>query len=251
MINYSQKVNFYESLGVLIGSNPDMGMQQKHTEALMQPMLVQLEEIIAKELYKNDITSGKPFYTTILGQVILVITTFSKGFVAAPKEGSRSPSPSRSPNGKSQHGDAAPSSSAPVASTPPHSTPTPVPLAPSRLGFVKALDLVLRIPVVLPTHEDLRDKIFTFLHRMVEVLGPTIFPVLSSALALLLTHSYRIKDIQEFITLTNQVRCVLFFVYLFLFCFVLFLFCFVLFCLFCLLPSLLFVFISTFVSFTV
>jgi exportin-T len=49
------------------------------------------------------------------------------------------------------------------------------------------------------------NQVFTFLHRMVEVLGPTIFPVLPSALALLLSHTYRIKDIQEFITLTNQV----------------------------------------------
>lgn len=137
-----------------------MGMQQKHTEALIHPVLSQFEEILAKELYKTDIASGKPYYTTILSQVITVVTTFSKGFVAAPKEGSRSPSPSRSPNGKPQQDP--PSSSPPATShIPPTPTalPTPAPLAPSRLGFVKAVDLVLRIPVVLPAHEDLRDKV--------------------------------------------------------------------------------------------
>lgn len=213
------KVNFYEALGVLIGSNTDATAQQKHSEAIMQPVLAQIEEILAKELYKNDVASGKPYYTTLLSQSINTITTFSKGFVPAPKVGNRSPSPSRSPsgtpNGKS-HQQAQQSSQDALSTSPPNSSSIPssnsssaapsTPLSPARLLFAKALDLVLRIPVVIPTHEELRDKIFTFLHRMIEVLGQNIFPVLPSTLALLLTHScYRVKDVQDFISLTNQV----------------------------------------------
>lgn len=136
----------------------------------MQPVLAQLEEILAKELYKTDMASGKPYYTTILSQVITVITTFSKGFVAAPKEGSgRSASPSRSPNGKAQHDhvSSSPPTASHISSTTPTATPTATPLAPSRVGFVKALELVLRIPVVLPTHDDLRDKVLPSIYYVI------------------------------------------------------------------------------------
>lgn len=212
-------MNFYEALGVLIGTNTDMVAQQKHTEAMMKPVLGQMEEILSKELYKNDIASGKPYYTILLSQTINVITTFSKGFVSAPKVGgTRSPSPSRSPsaspspspNGKS-HQQSPSSSQDSLSTSPPSSTPIPTSsssasLTPSRMVFAKAVEVVLRIPAVLSTHEELRDKTFTFLHRMIEVLGQAIFPVLPSTLALLLSHScYRVKDVQDFISLTNQV----------------------------------------------
>ncbi len=194
-VPFEDQLNFYESLGLIVGACPDMATQRKHAEALMQPTVSQLEEILVKELYKNDLVSDKPYYTTMLSQLINVIGTFSKGFYAISKDGNP---PSPRSNGKQAHAQ-------PPTPTPAPAPAPPTPLAPSRMIFVRALDLVLRIPVVLPAHEALRETTFFFLHRMIDVLGPAILPALPSTLALLLTNSLRTKDVLEFIVLVNQI----------------------------------------------
>jgi exportin-T len=190
-VPFEDQVNFYESLGVLIGSNTDVIQQQKHAEALVQPALAQLEQILAKELYKTD-NPEKPYYATILVQLVTVIGSFSKGFSPILfKSEPPSPTPSHANSNNVNNTTTLPSTTQGL-------------LPPARACFLKALDSVLRIPAALPAHYELREKVFFFMHRMVDILGPNIFPVLPTSLALLLANTHRIKDGIEYVTLANQ-----------------------------------------------
>ncbi|XP_057811832.1 uncharacterized protein LOC131026074 [Salvia miltiorrhiza] len=51
------------------------------------------------------------------------------------------------------------------------------------------LDILLQILVVFPKVEPLRSKVTSFIHRMVDTLGPSIFPYLPNALGQLLIES--------------------------------------------------------------
>lgn len=194
-VPFDDQVNFYESLGVLIGSNPDLVQQQKHTESLIQPALAQLEQILAKELYKTD-SIDKPFYSTALAQLITVIGSFSKGFSLISGKSDSPTSPTPHQPGANQV--------TPAANGVNSLQSNNAALPPARVYFLTALDYVLRIPTALPTHDELREKVFFFMHRMVDVLGHNIFPVLPTAFALLLANTPRIKDAIEYITLANQ-----------------------------------------------
>eukprot|EP01112_Ceratiomyxa_fruticulosa_P004613 TRINITY_DN15148_c0_g1_i1.p1 TRINITY_DN15148_c0_g1~~TRINITY_DN15148_c0_g1_i1.p1 ORF type:complete len:397 (-),score=79.09 TRINITY_DN15148_c0_g1_i1:63-1121(-) len=79
-------------------------------------------------------------------------------------------------------------------------------LAQSRGFFLKALESILRIPAVIPQSNELREKVLFYMHRMVECVGSGLLPYLHTALSILLptTLTLRIKDIQDYITLINQ-----------------------------------------------
>uniref|UniRef100_A0A3N7FXP5 Exportin-T n=1 Tax=Populus trichocarpa TaxID=3694 RepID=A0A3N7FXP5_POPTR len=63
--------------------------------------------------------------------------------------------------------------------------------------FKKTLDILLQILVVFPKIEPLRNKVTSFIHRMVDTLGASVFPCLPKALGQLLAESEEIRELQE------------------------------------------------------
>ncbi|KAL3632878.1 hypothetical protein CASFOL_025862 [Castilleja foliolosa] len=74
------------------------------------------------------------------------------------------------------------------------------------LMFKKTLDILLQILVVFPKIEPLRCKVTSFIHRMVDTLGASVFPYLPNALGQLLTESEP-KEVVGFLVLLNQLIC--------------------------------------------
>ncbi|KAL0463791.1 UNVERIFIED_CONTAM: Exportin-T [Sesamum latifolium] len=74
------------------------------------------------------------------------------------------------------------------------------------LMFKQTLDILLEILVVFPRVESLRCKVTSFIHRMVETLGTSVFPYLPKALEHLLTESEP-KELVGFLVLLNQLIC--------------------------------------------
>ncbi|KAM7254629.1 hypothetical protein ACFE04_004009 [Oxalis oulophora] len=74
------------------------------------------------------------------------------------------------------------------------------------LMFKQTLDILLQILVVFPKVEPLRNKVTSFIHRMVEVLGSSVFPYLPKALGQLLAESEP-KELVGFLVLLNQLIC--------------------------------------------
>ncbi|XP_051115538.1 exportin-T isoform X2 [Andrographis paniculata] len=74
------------------------------------------------------------------------------------------------------------------------------------LMFKQTLDTLLKILVVYPKVELLRSKVTSFIHRMVEILGVSVFPYLPKALEQLLRESEP-KELVGFMVLLNQLIC--------------------------------------------
>ncbi|KAK6914686.1 Exportin-1/Importin-beta-like [Dillenia turbinata] len=74
------------------------------------------------------------------------------------------------------------------------------------LMFKQTLDVLLRILVVFPKVEPLRCKVTSFMHRMVDTLGASVFPYLPKALEQLLAESEP-KEMVAFLILMNQLIC--------------------------------------------
>uniref|UniRef100_A0A2P2LED1 Exportin-T n=2 Tax=Rhizophora mucronata TaxID=61149 RepID=A0A2P2LED1_RHIMU len=72
--------------------------------------------------------------------------------------------------------------------------------------FKQTLDVLLQILVVYPKVEPLRIKVTSFIHRMVDTLGASIFPYLPKALEQLLAESEP-KEMVGFLVLLNQLIC--------------------------------------------
>ncbi|KAI5602377.1 hypothetical protein POPTR_001G168100v4 [Populus trichocarpa] len=72
--------------------------------------------------------------------------------------------------------------------------------------FKKTLDILLQILVVFPKIEPLRNKVTSFIHRMVDTLGASVFPCLPKALGQLLAESEP-KEMVGFLVLLNQLIC--------------------------------------------
>ncbi|KAE8728615.1 Exportin-T [Hibiscus syriacus] len=72
--------------------------------------------------------------------------------------------------------------------------------------FKQTLDVLLQILVVFPKVEPLRTKVLSFIHRMVETLGASVFPYLPKALEQLLAESEP-KEMVGFLVLLNQLMC--------------------------------------------
>ncbi|CAK7356517.1 unnamed protein product [Dovyalis caffra] len=72
--------------------------------------------------------------------------------------------------------------------------------------FKKTLDVLLQILVVFPKIESLRNKVTSFIHRMVDTLGASVFPYLPKALGQLLAESEP-KEMVGFLVLLNQLIC--------------------------------------------
>lgn len=74
------------------------------------------------------------------------------------------------------------------------------------LMFKQTLDVLLQILVVFPKVEPLRCKVTSFIHRMVDTLGASVFPYLPKALEQLLAESEP-KEMVGFLVLLNQLIC--------------------------------------------
>ncbi|XP_044496350.1 exportin-T-like [Mangifera indica] len=74
------------------------------------------------------------------------------------------------------------------------------------LMFKQTLDVLLQILVVFPRVEYLRSKVTSFIHRMVDTLGSSVFPYLPMALGQLLAESEP-KEMIGFLVLLNQLIC--------------------------------------------
>ncbi|KAF8388722.1 hypothetical protein HHK36_025402 [Tetracentron sinense] len=72
--------------------------------------------------------------------------------------------------------------------------------------FKQTLDVLLQILVVFPKIEPLRNKVTSFIHRMVDTLGASVFPYLPKALEQLLAESEP-KEMVGFLVLINQLIC--------------------------------------------
>ncbi|XP_022721606.1 exportin-T-like isoform X10 [Durio zibethinus] len=72
--------------------------------------------------------------------------------------------------------------------------------------FKQTLDVLLQILVVFPKVEPLRTKVLSFIHRMVDTLGASVFPYLPKALEQLLAESEP-KEMVGFLLLLNQLIC--------------------------------------------
>ncbi|KAL8139792.1 hypothetical protein V2J09_005813 [Rumex salicifolius] len=72
--------------------------------------------------------------------------------------------------------------------------------------FKQTLDVLVQILIVFPKVESLRIKVTSFIHRMVETLGASIFPHLPKALEQLLAESEP-KEMVGFLVLLNQLIC--------------------------------------------
>lgn len=72
--------------------------------------------------------------------------------------------------------------------------------------FKQTLDVLLQILVVFPKIETLRSKVTSFIHRMVDTLGASVFPYLPKALEQLLAESEP-KELLGFMLLLNQLIC--------------------------------------------
>lgn len=72
--------------------------------------------------------------------------------------------------------------------------------------FKKTLDILLQVLVVFPKIEPLRNKVISFIHRMVDTLGTSVFPFLPKAVEHLLAESEP-KEMVAFLVLLNQLIC--------------------------------------------
>ncbi|GAB4842638.1 hypothetical protein Ancab_012611 [Ancistrocladus abbreviatus] len=74
------------------------------------------------------------------------------------------------------------------------------------LMFKQTLDMLLQVLIVFPRVQTLRSKVTSFIHRMVEILGASVFPYLPKALEQLLEESEP-KEMVGFLVLLNQLIC--------------------------------------------
>ncbi|XP_027349623.1 exportin-T isoform X1 [Abrus precatorius] len=74
------------------------------------------------------------------------------------------------------------------------------------LMFKQTLDVLLQVLVVFPKVEPLRNKVTSFIHRMVDTLGTSVFPYLPKALERLL-EEIEPKQMTGFLLLLNQLIC--------------------------------------------
>ncbi|PON35693.1 Coatomer beta subunit [Parasponia andersonii] len=72
--------------------------------------------------------------------------------------------------------------------------------------FKQTLDVLLQVLIVFPKIEPLRSRVTSFIHRMVETLGASVFPYLPKALEQLLSESEP-KEMVGLLLLLNQLIC--------------------------------------------
>ncbi|EFA82882.1 armadillo-like helical domain-containing protein [Heterostelium album PN500] len=169
-VPFDEQLNFYESLGVLIGgASLSPQEEQNYVEKILTSPYQKMEEIITKALYKSD-TKENPFYTTQLVQLISVIGTFSKGFTPV-------------------------NNSTGTLKPEPHSY---------KIYFTKSLLLIIQLPNLIQQNEEIKSRTFFYMHRMVDCLGVDLKPMLPEILPTILSYANNIPTLIEFIMILNN-----------------------------------------------
>ncbi|EFJ23763.1 hypothetical protein SELMODRAFT_174640 [Selaginella moellendorffii] len=158
-----EKFYTFEAVGFLIGAED---LPRDKQEKYLSAVLLPLYQLVESTLAsKVSYADGNQAATVaLLQQIVLAINHFSKGFGEQLLVNSR-----------------------------------------PELGntFKQSVDVVLRILLAYPRVDALRSKVISFLHRMVDILGSSVFPILPTAIRQLLLQSES-KDLVEFIQLLNQ-----------------------------------------------
>ncbi|KAM9976063.1 hypothetical protein ACTFIR_009904 [Dictyostelium discoideum] len=171
-VPFEEQLNFYESLGFLIGgANLPIEKEALYIEKILNNPIMKMEEIIAKQLYKGDTKENHFYYTVQLTQLINVIGTFSKGF-----------SSFNATNGQLK----------------------PDAYCTYKVYFKRSLESIIQLPSLIPSNEDIKSRTFFYMHRMVDVLGKDLKPLLVKILPILLDHATTIDTLLEFLVFYNQ-----------------------------------------------
>ncbi|KMT04827.1 hypothetical protein BVRB_7g169980 [Beta vulgaris subsp. vulgaris] len=166
MIGAEDGSHIFEAIGILIGME-DVPLE-KQTDYLSS-LLTPLCQQVETLLVSGKIQNpeGSPATILIIQQIIMAINALSKGFSERLVTGSR-----------------------PAIG----------------LMFKQTLDVLLQILIVFPKVESLRSKVTSFIHRMVETLGVSVFPYLPKALEQLLAE-IEPKELVGVLVLLNQLIC--------------------------------------------
>ncbi|KAI5083164.1 hypothetical protein GOP47_0002907 [Adiantum capillus-veneris] len=154
----------FEAIGLLLGVEElSEEKQMKYLSALLVPLCNQVDSLLTCRPLDDD--PALPSTTVVaLQQVIVAINSLSKGF-----------------------GEQLATCTRPAVG----------------MLFKQALDVLLRVLQVFPKNKILRGKVISFLHRMIETLGSSMFPFLPTAFQQLLVESEP-KEMLEFLVLINQ-----------------------------------------------
>ncbi|KAK5581602.1 hypothetical protein RB653_001639 [Dictyostelium firmibasis] len=171
-VPFEEQLNFYESLGFLIGgASLPIDKEQLYIEKILKNPIAKMEEIIGSQSYKGDTKDNQFYYTVQLNQLISVIGTFSKGF-----------SSFNATNGQLK----------------------PDAYCNYKVYFKRSLESIIQLPSLIPGNEEIKSKTFFYMHRMVEVLGKDLKPLLVKILPILLDHATTIDTLLEFLVFYNQ-----------------------------------------------
>lgn len=156
----------FEAVGLLIGVEEILPEKQSEYLATLLKPLCQQVEILLMDAKDDRLEETSPKVMS-LQQIIVALNALSKGF------SERTLTTSRPTIG---------------------------------LMFKQTLDVLLQILVTFPNIKSLRNKVTSYLHRMVEILGTMVLPYLPMALSQLL-EDREPKDMVDFLALINQVIC--------------------------------------------
>ncbi|KAH9665209.1 exportin-T [Citrus sinensis] len=170
--------HIFEAIGLLIGmEDVPPEKQSDYLSSLLTPLCQQVQTMLLDAKMLNPEESTAKFAN--IQQIIMAINALSKGF-----------------------NERLVTSSRPAIGLMFKQMPLPV------FGPVlnRTLDVLLQILVVFPKVEPLRCKVTSFIHRMVDTLGASVFPYLPKALEQLLAESEP-KEMAGFLVLLNQLIC--------------------------------------------
>ncbi|KAL2933314.1 Exportin-T [Bienertia sinuspersici] len=158
--------HIFEAIGILIGME-DVPLEKQ--ACYLSSLLTPLCQQVEALLMNGKIQSpeGSPANIMIIQQIIMAINALSKGF------SERLVTANRPAIG---------------------------------LMFKQTLDVLIQVLVVFPKVESLRSKVTSFIHRMVETLGVSVFPYLPKAFEQLLTE-IEPKELVGVLLLLNQLIC--------------------------------------------
>lgn len=173
VLPYDSQLFFFNGIGLLLSATKDKKLQQDTLKSVVGKFLDQVEEILAKEIYKQD-TVERPVCANFLQQVVAVVTALSSGFGSL----------------EGQSG-----------------------MEELLAMWSRTSHVALRIVAAIPQYPELRLKVLSFLHRMVESIGTHVLPYLPLACQVFIpilnsgsvyTSTDMTKEHQDFVRLITQ-----------------------------------------------
>ncbi|KAJ7951504.1 exportin-T [Quillaja saponaria] len=188
------------AIGILIGlEEVPLEKQSDYLSSLLRPLCQQVEQLLtnAKALTPEEIDAK----VVTLQQIIMAMNALSKGFSERLATASRPAIGPYSLYVSFRLGSA-------YYRYTTFSFSSNFVHAKACFSFLQnlALDVLLQVLVVFPKIEPLWSKVTSFIHRMVETLGASVFPYLPKALVQLLADSEP-NEMVAFLVLLNQLIC--------------------------------------------